>query len=443
MTSLLISGGRLIDPGQGLDEIADLLISDGKVMWIGKGKPQEKADKVINARGMIVCPGFIDLHCHLREPGFEIKETIATGTAAAAKGGFTTVCCMPNTQPSLDSRAAVEFVLNKAAKDGAVRVLPVGCITRGRQGQELSEMAELTRAGVIGFSDDGRPVESSSILRHAMEYSLTFGLPIIEHCEDLNLTHGGAMNEGQIALRLGLPGMPAVAEDNIVARDIALAELTGARLHIAHLSTRGSVELVRRAKEKGLPVTAEVTPHHLTLTEERVLGGKGASPHMAYDTNAKVNPPLRTRQDIESLLQGLKDGTIDAIATDHAPHTREDKMVEFVSAEFGISGLETALGSLMGLVHSGQLELKTLISKLTVEPARIIGRKELGSLKPGNEADITIFDPEAEWVVETEHFASKGKNTPLAGTVLKGKVMATLVGGEVVYSDGLDNIGQV
>lgn len=430
---ILITGGRLIDPGQGLDETADLLISNGKVLWIGRGKPPEKPEETFSARGMVVCPGFIDLHCHLREPGFEVKETIATGTRAAARGGFTTVCCMPNTQPSLDSQAVVEFVLNKAAKEGVVRVLPVGCITRGRQGQELSEMAELAHAGVIGFSDDGRSVENSSLLRHAMEYSLNFGLPIIEHCEDLILTRGGAMNEGQIALRLGLPGMPAVAEDNIVARDIALAELTGARLHIAHVSTRGSVELVRRAKQKGLPVTAEVTPHHLTLTEERVLGGEGALPHLAYDTNAKVNPPLRTRQDIEALLRGLKDGTIDAIATDHAPHTREDKMVEFASAEFGISGLETALGSLMGLVHVGQLSLNELIATLTTGPARIIGREGLGNLKSGSPADITIFDPEAEWVVETEKFASKGKNTPLAGMVLKGKVVATLVGGEVAY----------
>lgn len=435
MTSILISGGRLIDPSQGLDKEIDLLIVGGKVLWVGEGQPPQIPEAVLSARGLVVCPGFIDLHCHLREPGFEEKETIATGTRAAAKGGFTTVCCMPNTQPPLDSRAAVELVLSKAAQEGAVRVLPIGCITRGRQGQELAEMGELAQAGVIGFSDDGRPVENSRLLRHALEYSLAFGLPIIDHCEDLALTRGGAMNEGRISYRLGLAGMPAAAEDLVVARDIALAELTGARLHIAHVSTRGSVELIRRAKEKRLPVTAEVTPHHLTLSEERVLGAEGALPHYAYDTNAKVNPPLRTQQDIEALLQGLKDGTIDAIATDHAPHTQVDKMVEFEKAEFGISGLETALGGLMTLVHNGLMDLPALLSKLTIEPARIIGRSGLGTLKPGSEADVTIFDPEAEWVVDPEKFASKGKNTPLSGATLKGKVMATLVAGEIVYRD--------
>ncbi|MBI4287386.1 MAG: dihydroorotase [Chloroflexi bacterium] len=441
--ALLISGGRLIDPSQGLDGAFDVLVKGGKVSWVGVGKPPvedsargETPETVFPAGGMVVCPGFIDLHCHLREPGFEEKETIATGTRAAARGGFTTICCMPNTQPALDSRATVEFVLRRAAAEGAVRVLPIGCITRGRQGQELAEMAELAEAGVVGFSDDGRPVEDSRLLRHALEYSLSFGLPIIEHCEDLALSKGGAMNEGVIALRLGIPAMPAAAEDNIVARDIGLAELTGARLHIAHVSTRGAVELVRRAKEKGLKVTAEVTPHHLSLTEERVLGNEGGPSIHAYDTLAKVNPPLRTRQDVEALIEGLKDGTIDAVATDHAPHTQADKQVEFESAEFGISGLETALGSLMTLVHSGQLELGELISRLTTGPARIIGREGLGSLRPGNPADIVIFDPEAEWVVEPEKFASKGKNTPLAGAVLKGKVLATLVGGQFAYREG-------
>lgn len=438
--SLLITGGRLIDPSQGLDGAFDVLVKGGKVAWIGQGKPPvedpargEALESVFHARGLVVCPGFIDLHCHLREPGFEEKETIATGTRAAARGGFTTVCCMPNTQPALDSRASVEFVIRKAAEEGVVRILPIGCITRGRQGKELAEMGELAAAGVVGFSDDGRPVEDARLLRHALEYSLSFGLPIIEHCEDLSLTKGGAMNEGLVALRLGLPGMPAVAEDNIAARDIAMAELTGARLHIAHVSTRGAVELVRRAKDKGLPVTAEATPHHLTLTEERVLGGEAAPPHFAYDTNAKVNPPLRARQDVEALIEGLRDGTIDAIATDHAPHTAVDKMVEFTAAEFGISGLETAFGSLMMLVHSGELGLAELISKLTAGPARIIGREGLGSLRPGSPADIAILDPDAEWVVAPEKFASKGRNTPLTGTMLRGKVVATLVDGEVVY----------
>lgn len=429
MDILLIVGGKVLDPTQGPERQADLLVVEGRVVWLGTGQPPQKPTAVLSVPGMVVAPGFIDLHCHLREPGFEDKETIATGTRAAARGGFTTLCCMPNTQPPLDSRAAVQFVLDKAAREGVVRVLPIGCITRGRQGKELADMAELAAAGVVGFSDDGRPVASPRLMRHAMEYSLQFGLPVIDHCEDLALSRGGVMNEGEISLKLGLPGMPPAAEEVMVARDIALAELTGARLHIAHASTRGTVELIRRAKDKGLPVTAEVTPHHLTLTEERV-----ASP-IPYDTNAKVNPPLRRRQDIEALLQGLQDGTIDAIATDHAPHTLVDKRVEFGLAEFGISGLETALGSLLGLVHEGKIGLEILISKLTRGPAGVLGRPGLGSLKVGASADIAIFDPQAEWVVEPRAFASKGKNNPLAGQVLRGKVMATLVGGNLVYRD--------
>jgi len=425
---LLIQGGRIIDPSQGIDEISSLLITEGKIAWLGKGTPPQTDYDTLDAKGLIVCPGFIDLHCHLRQPGFEEKETIATGTRAAARGGFTTICCMPNTNPPLDSQSVVDYVKTKAATEGVVRVLPIGCISKDRMGQELVEFDELASAGVIAFSDDGKPALNSRLMRQALDYGRVLDLPIIDHCEDTALTEGGQMNEGIISTRLGLPGMPAVAEEIIVARDLALAQSTGARLHIAHVSTEGSVDLIRHAKEKGIKVTAEVTPHHLTLAEEKVVG---------YDTNAKVNPPLRTKQDIQALIQGLKENAIDIIATDHAPHSEVDKLCEFALATFGISGFETALGSLMSLVHNGELTLATLIAKLTLEPARIIGDKcgKLGTLAVGTSADITVFDPNREWVVDTSAFASKGKNTPLAGSTLKGKVMATISRGKLVYED--------
>ncbi|MEK7847341.1 MAG: dihydroorotase, partial [Chloroflexota bacterium] len=356
------------------------------------------------------------------------KETIATATRAAARGGFTTVCAMPNTNPPANSAAVIEFVKGKARAEGAVRVLPVGCITRGRQGRELAEMAEMSAAGAVAFSDDGSPVADARLMRHALEYSLSFGLPIMEHAEDTALSREGAMHEGEVSLRLGLRGIPAAAEEAAVARDIALVRLTGARLHLCHLSTAGAVEMVRRAKEQGLPVTCEVTPHHLTLTHERV-----AFP-IPYDTNAKVNPPLRTRKDVDALIQGLRDGVIDAIATDHAPHTVVDKMVEFDDAPSGISGLETALGALLALVHRGEIDLITLLARLTTGPARVIGHP-LGSLAVGSSADVVLFDPQREWVVDPAAFASKGKNTPLAGVTLRGKVMATLVQGALAYRD--------
>ena len=425
---LLIQGGRIIDPSHGIDEIGSLLITEGKITWRGIGALPQTDYDTLNARGLIVCPGFIDLHCHLRQPGFEEKETIATGTRAAARGGFTTICCMPNTNPPLDSQSVIDYVKSKAATEGVVRVLPIGCISKGRMGQELAEFDELASAGVIAYSDDGKPALNSCIMRQALDYSRAFDLPIIDHCEDTTLTEGGQMNEGAISTKLGLPGMPAVAEEIIVARDLALARLTGARLHIAHVTTGGSVDLIRHAKEKGIKVTAEVTPHHLTLTEEKVIG---------YDTNAKVNPPLRTKQDIRALIQGLKENVIDIIATDHAPHTEVDKLCEFALATFGISGFETALGSLMSLVHNGELTPATLIAKLTLEPARIIGDKcgKLGTLAVGTLADVTVFDPNMGWVVDTSAFASKGKNTPLAGSTLKGKVVTTISQGKPVYKD--------
>ena len=435
--TLLISGGRILDPGQGIDKVADLLIAKGKIAWIGdKGTAPSHSDiKTIDGTGLVVCPGFIDLHCHLREPGFEDKETISTGTRAAAKGGFTTVCCMPNTNPPIDSQASIDYVKKVAEAEGVVQVLPIGCITKARQGKELTEMNELAEAGVIGFSDDGDPVASSRIMSLAMDYSQVLGLPLIDHCEDKELSDDGFMNDGWVSARLGLKGIPKAAEDIFVARDILLAQMTGARLHIAHVSTERSVEFVRRAKEKGIAVTAEATPHHLTLTEERVMGSLlKNNKQLTYDTSAKVNPPLRTKEDIAALIEGIKDGTIDAIATDHAPHTLADKMCEFGLAAFGISGLETAFACLMSLVHNAQLDLNTLISKLTFEPAKIIGTRygELGTLKTGCRADITLFDPHKEWIVDRREFISKGKNTPFDGYHFKGKVQMTIVAGQIV-----------
>jgi dihydroorotase len=335
---------------------------------------------------------------------------------------------MPNTNPPLDSVAAIQFVRTKAAAEGVVRVLPVGCISRGRQGEVLAPLADLALAGAVGFSDDGNPVLNSELMRSALEYSRVSGLPIIDHCEDTDLSAGGVLNEGRISIKLGLRGIPAAAEETMVARDLALAKETGGRLHIAHVSTTGSVELVRRAKAEGMRVTCEVTPHHLTLTEEALIH---------HGAQAKVNPPLRTKKDIQALIQGLRDDVIDVIATDHAPHTVADKRLDLAEAPFGISGLETALGSLMSLVHEGEITLPKLISKLTREPAKIIGDKyeKLGTLAIGSPADITIFDPDKEWLVAPSAFASKGRNTPLAGAVLKGKVMATISQGRLVYKD--------
>ena len=442
MGQLVIKGGRIIDPGQDVDRIADLLVEDGVIRGLDQQIAPPDGAEVIDAMGLVVCPGFVDVHCHLREPGYEDRETIATGTRAAARGGFTTVCAMPNTNPAMDSWATVEFVLEKARNEGAVRVLPIGCVTKGSRGKELAEMGELAQAGVIGFSDDGEPVADSNIMRQALSYSSSQGLPIINHCQVPELFEGGCINEGWVSNRLGLKGIPASAEEIMVARDITLAELTGGRLHLAHISAAGTLELVRRAKEKGLNVTCEVTPHHLTLSEEAVLGDQSldmSGPFdpltpRAYDTYAKVNPPLRGSPDVEAMVQGLRDGIIDFVATDHAPHNRVHKLCTMDEAAFGISVLETALGSLMSLVHGGEITLPLLVEKLTVAPARFLGRPDLGTLKEGAPADITIFDPDSEWVVDVDSFASRGKNTPLDGVALKGQVVATIVGGEVRYA---------
>lgn len=435
--SLLILGGRIIDPQQKLDAVGDVLILDGKVAAVnprgGLAAPEGVA--TLDATGLVVTPGFIDLHTHLRDPGLEQKETIATGTRAAAAGGFTTVCCMPNTDPAIDSRATVDLVLARARTEAAVRVLPIGAVTRGRQGRALVEMGELAEAGVVGFSDDGNPVADARIMRSALSYSRPLGLPIIDHCEDPALA-GGVMHEGRVSTILGLRGVPAAAEETMVARDILLAELTGGRVHLAHISTAGAAAMVRQAKARGLPVTAEVTPHHLTLTHDWVIRkGDGVPPGFPYDTNTKVNPPLRTAEDVEALIEALADGIIDAIATDHAPHSIVDKLCAYDEAAPGISCIETALGSVLALVHQRRLDLPTLVERLTWAPARIVDHQGLGlgTLRQGAPGDVAVFDPELKWKVDTSRFISKGKNSPLNGQALQGKIVVTIVAGAIAY----------
>jgi len=409
---LLIQGGRLLDPGHKLNREGSLLLRDDRIVWTGGAVdfPEGANLDVLCAEGLMVCPGFIDLHCHLREPGFEEKETILTGTRAAARGGFTTVCCMPNTKPPLDTVETVKGVQARVVKDGAVRVLPVACVSKGRRGEEIADMRALAKAGAVGFSDDGDPVRTEALMRQALVLSKELGLPVMDHCEDE-------------------PGGPPESEARVVDRDLRLAEETGGWVHIQHVSAAESVELIRQAKAKGVHVTAEVTPHHLTLTAEAVA---------KYGTLAKVNPALRTERDRQALMRGLKDGTIDCIATDHAPHTAADKQKDYAQAAAGISGFETAFGSLMSLVHGGQLTLAELIGFLTVAPARLLGGKfgRLGSLAVGSAADITILDPNREWVVDAAAFASRGKNTPLDGWKLKGKALATVSRGKLAYRDG-------
>ena len=441
--ALLIKNARIIDPCNNIDEIGSILVKDGIIQQTGNNIT-ESAPRVIDAAGLVACPGFIDLHCHLREPGFEEKETVASGAAAASRGGFTTICCMPNTNPPLDSAAAINYVNSLAAGESSrITILPVGCITKNREGKEITDMSELAGAGCAGFSDDGNPVSSSRVMALAMLKAAGLDLPVIDHCEDLELSRGGQMNDGWVAARLGLKGIPAAAEESFIARDIALAGMTGARLHITHVSTRGAVELIRIAKSNGLHITADVTPHHLTLTDERVAANPlnpGASP--AYDTLAKVNPPLRTAADIEALVRGINDGTIDAIATDHAPHTLEDKLCEFEMAASGISGFETAFGVLMTLVQAGKISLNTLIACMTSRPSKILINKfgPTGSLKAASIADIALLDVNKQWVVDKNNFLSKGKNTPYGGYTLQGLVVATIHRGEIAFSNSSSGI---
>lgn len=430
MRALLIRGGRVVDPAAGRDERADVLVADGRVRAIGAGLSGEGAE-TLDASGCVVAPGFVDLHAHLREPGFEQKGVIATETEAALRGGFATVCAMPNTQPPPDCASAVRGLLERAARDARVRVAPVGCTSAGRAGERLADLAELAEAGCVAVSDDGDPVEGG-LLRHALALAGALGLVVAEHCDDPALSGGGVMHEGATGERLGLRGQPAAAEEAAVARAIALCELTGGRLHLMHLSAAGSVEQAARAKERGLPLTCEVTPSHLFLTEAAVAGS-GETP--AYDTAAKVNPPLRTERDRRALLAGVNEGVIDAIATDHAPHAPEEKLCEFDAAPFGISCAETALAAVTTLAARGELDPAAALRALTHGPARAFALDRrapgTGALTPGLSADATVFDPDERWTVDPARFASKGRNTPLAGMELRGRVRAVVVAGEL------------
>jgi dihydroorotase len=424
VTSILIRGGRVIDPSRGTDGVADVLMEGGKITAVGHGVEAGDGAQIIDAAGKVVAPGLIDLHVHLREPGQEELETVASGAMAAAAGGFTAVCAMPNTDPVTDNQAAVGFIVSQAQRAGKARVYPIGAVTLGQRGEQLAEFGELVGAGAVAVSDDGKPVGSSHMMRTALEYARTFGIPVANHCEEMSLAQGGAMHEGLVSTRLGLKGIPAAAEEIMVARDIILAELTGGHVHLCHMSTRGSVELIRRGKEKGIRVTAEATPHHFSLTHERCEG---------YDTNAKMNPPLRESEDVEAIRQGLKDGTIDVIASDHAPHHYDAKEREFDHAPNGIIGLETALGvAIRDLVESGVLSLPALIDRMSTRAARIFNLPG-GTLAVGAPADVVVFDPTERWVVRPETFRSKSRNTPYAGAELVGRAHQTVVRGRIVF----------
>jgi dihydroorotase len=426
--SILIKGGRIIDPSRNFDKVGNILIEKGTVKSYPDDikKLEKHSDvKVIDAAGKIVCPGLVDLHVHLREPGYEHKETIRTGCESAAAGGFTSIVCMPNTNPINDNASVTEYIMLKARTEGVVNVFPLGAITKGENGETLAQIGEMYEAGCVGVTDDGMPVMNSKVMRHAMEYVKAFDIPVISHSEDLNLSGNGVMNEGDMSTRLGLTGIPAASEDVMVSRDITLAELTGTRLHICHVSTAGSVRLIRAAKGRGVKVTAEAAPHHFTLTEKAVA---------EYDTNAKMKPPLRSEADREAVREGLRDGTIDVIATDHAPHSEDEKMVEFDLAPFGIIGLETALPLSLKLVEDGVLTLNEMIAKLTHLPSAVI-KVNKGTLNPGDAADILIFDPDKKVKIDRQRFRSKSKNTPFSGWDLKGAVLYTIVNGNIVYSD--------
>jgi len=421
---ILIRNGRIIDPSRGIDGIGSVLVRGGKVARVIIGDADKPdAAIVIDAGGMLVTPGLVDMHTHLREPGYEHKETIRTGTLAAVRGGFTAVCPMPNSNPANDNPTVTAFILRKASDEGFCRVHPIGAITKGQLGKELAEIGLMHEAGCVAFSDDGRPVVNSLMMRRALEYTKRFSAPVISHCEDVDLAEGGVMNEGALATHLGLRGVPAAAEEVMVARDCLLAGLTGGRLHIAHVSTRGAVEIVRRAKADGVQVTAETCPHYFTITEEAVEG---------YDANARVNPPLRTSADRAAIREGLRDGTIDVIATDHAPHHWDDKHIEFDRAASGISGLETALALSLRLVDEGVLTLTQLVDRMSLSPSRILSLPG-GTIVEGADADIAIIDPAREFTVDPEQFASLGKNTPFRGWVLKGVAILTIVGGRIVH----------
>jgi dihydroorotase len=426
---LLLTGARVIDPSQNMDISADVLLENGKITDIapelGKTLDSKSPAKVktIDLSGMIVVPGLIDMHVHLREPGFEYKETIASGSAAAVAGGFTSVACMPNSAPVNDNRSITEFIRRKAAEASLVNVYPIGAISKDSAGTQLTEFWDLKEAGIVALSDDGKPVMDAALMRRALEYASSLGLPVISHCEDSNLSSGGLMNEGYYSTILGLRGIPSIAEEAMVARDILIAEFTRTSVHIAHVSTTGSVRLIREAKKRGLQVTAETAPHYFTLTDESL---------QSYDTNFKINPPLRNVADVTAIKEGLADGTLDAIACDHAPHGRTDKEVEFEYASFGITGLETSLGLSLQLISDGVLTFPELIAKMSINPARILNLPK-GTLKPGVDADITVIDPKLKWEVNVKAFRSRGKNSPFHGHQMQGRAMMTIVSGEIKY----------
>lgn len=427
---LLLTGARIIDPSQNIDSRLDIFLEDGKIAKIGtnlskstKSKDAEKITKIIDLAGMILVPGLIDMHTHLREPGFEYKETIATGAAAAVAGGFTSIACMPNTNPMNDNRSITEFIKRKASEAALANVYPVGAISKDSAGAQLTEFWDLKEAGIVALSDDGKPVMNAALMRRALEYAFSLQLPIISHCEDTNLSANGLMNEGYYSTILGLSGIPAIAEEAMVARDILIAEFTKTSVHIAHVSTAGSVRLIRDAKERGLKVTAETAPHYFTLTDESL---------QRYDTNYKINPPLRSDNDVKAIKEGLADGTIDVIACDHAPHGRTDKEVEFEYAANGISGLETSLSLSLNLISSKTLNWPDLITKMSLNPARILNLPK-GTLETGADADITVIDPLHKWTVDVQAFRSRGKNSPFNGRQMQGKAILTIVGGEIKY----------
>ena len=427
---LLIANGYVVDPSQGVNAGMDVFIEDGRVAaLIGRGEAKPEGCEVFDATGLVVAPGFIDLHTHLREPGQEFKETIATGAAAAVAGGWASVCAMPNTEPVNDTAGITRAILERARTDGAVRVYPIGAITRGSRGEELSEYGDLREAGCVAISDDGRPVASARVMRRALEYAKTFGLTVIDHCEEPTLSQGASMNEGPVATMLGLRGAPGAGDAIMVERDVLLAELTGGKVHIAHASTATSVDAVRRGKARGVRVTAEATPHHLLLTDELVRASE-------YDTSTKMNPPLRAEADRQALIQGIRDGAIDCIATDHAPHTVDDKKVEYDAAAFGIVGLETAVALCLDrLVAAGLISLDRLVELFSTRPAAILGLPG-GTLAPGAPADVTVLDLTRRHKVDPARFLSKSRNTPFGGWTLKGAPALTIVAGRVAWGHG-------
>ncbi|MBI3003876.1 MAG: dihydroorotase [Ignavibacteriales bacterium] len=426
---LHLKGGRLVDPVSGRDEALDVLIIDGRIEQLSKSIAADKSIQVVDLKEKVIAPGFIDMHVHLREPGFEHKETIETGCASAAAGGFTAVCCMPNTNPVIDEESVVRYIIGRGKQvcEGVVDVYPIAAATKGRKGEQLAPMAELAEAGAVGFSDDGSPISSSEIMRRAFEYSSMYGRPVIQHAEERTMTHVGLMNEGFVSTRLGMLGIPRVAEEIMVQRDLALLRyIPHARYHVAHISTRGTLECVRAARTEGLQVTCEVTPHHFTLTDEVVSG---------FDTNTKMNPPLRTQDDIVAMKEGLRDGTIDAIVTDHAPHTVDEKEVEYPAAPFGIVGLETAVGlAFSELVETRYLSLFRLIEKLSTNPRKILSLPQI-NIQEGELANITLLDPSFEWQVDTSSFKSKSKNSPFHGRRLKGKAVGVLNNGKFLLCE--------